>query len=157
MKTVVVYYSKHGSAKEIAKRVAEEHACECLDVKKLTTTDAQQVLVVCATYAGMIPKQMKQFLLQLPKDTRIGFLKVGINQTDAQHVLDENFKDTTPSVAYVQCAGGVLDFSKLGLFEKLIIRMINKKQPMLANNDTKGVHSFLNEEAIASFIATSKQ
>lgn len=155
MKTIVVYYSKHGSAKTIAERAAKELQCDCVDVRSTTAIQAQQVLLVCGVYIGRIPKEMKELIHQLPADTRIGFLKVGLNADDIAKILEENLKEDKEKISFYRHAGGVLTMSKLGLFEKLIIRMVNSQSHMIEKGDKRDTHSFLREEEIQGFLKSA--
>ena len=157
MKTIVVYFTKHGSSRNLAQQIAKRLACESIDVGDLKELDADQILFISATYMGMIHKQIKEWIMRLPDDKRIGFLKVGLGSDDVEKVLEENLHEYKHKISFYRAAGGCVQPDKLNFFEKIIFKIVNHQAKLIQPGDKQRVYSFLNESEIEAFIKDAAQ
>lgn len=137
MKTVVIYKSKHGSTREYAEYIGKNivgskvFSIEEFDMKTLNSYD--NVILGSSVYAGNT--FYKEFLVnnwEILKEKKVFVFAVGI--LDKEHANSKSEYESLPEdirskIQYVKLPGRIV-FSKLNLFEKLIIKMINSKEQL---------------------------
>lgn len=157
MKKLIRYYSKHGSAKVLAFHLKEEWDADIADIHEdFDDTGYDQIICICAVYAGMMNKQMIEYIHQLVVQTAVLCI-VGIRVEDAEKVAKENLKEDVQKLSSIIGVGGVLNFPKLGFMEKKIIQMVNKKTHFISKIDSSKVYEMWDEEAINEFIKRIKE
>lgn len=82
----------------------------------------------------------------------------GMNTKVDTTVIEANF--TPEQRSYIKagmCLGGTLNFPDMNLFERFIIKMINKKEPIIPTIDIKKVYEIIDEDKLAQFIKMVKE
>jgi len=137
MRTVIIYKSKHGATQEYARYIKENIAgseifsIENFDIKTLSSYE--NVILGSSVYAGVT--FYKDFLIKnwdILKSKRVFVFAVGMLGKD--HINSKNEYESIPEdirseIQYVKLPGRVV-FSKLNLFEKFIIKMIESKEKL---------------------------
>ncbi len=156
MKIAILYISKHGTTKKIAKQIADalaEHECEVIDIKKYKHPDLEKfdyLILGSSIYAGKIQQPMNnfchQYLSQLQPKV-IGLFVCGMQPTEEQREQElirafppELFEKTTTK----SFLGGEFLFEKMSMWERWIVRHISK-----VSNSV----SMINDNAVKQFIA----
>lgn len=86
-------------------------------------------------------------------DKQVFIFLCGLQIEEGNKVIQNNLgKEFFSTLCYVDCLGGVIDYSKMNFIEKKIINMINKKVHMFAYDKQIGVYNMLQENRIQSFI-----
>jgi menaquinone-dependent protoporphyrinogen oxidase len=134
MKTLVLYATKRGAAREIAERIARALECAAYDlgggdIPPLEGYDA--VVIGGSLYAGMVRKEAKAFAAQ--NEAALLGKKVGLFLSGLGKGSEEAFQTNFPK-AIVEGAkakgsmGGIYDPAKCGFGERLIMRLLGKRQ-----------------------------
>jgi len=137
MKTVIIYKSKYGSTKEYAEYIkknipnSELFAIETFDKDSLSSYE--NIILGSSVYAGQT--FYNKFLIEnwnILKGKNVFIFAVGMLTEEHQNSKDA-YKNIPvyirKKVRYIKLPGRVV-FSKLNLFEKFIIRMIEGKEKL---------------------------
>lgn len=140
MKTLIIYTTKTGTTERCANLLAEKSSnCETVDIKNLAEKDLNSydaLIIGSPIRMGLIDKRIKQFLianydLLLEKPTAY-FICCGFAK-DADRYFKENYPaDLLEKAIVYDTFGGELNLEKLKGFSKLIVKMIMKAQPDVA-------------------------
>ena len=151
MKTLILYASKYGAAREIAERIAKkiDNAVVC-DLKQDTPPLSQFDCVICGSslYAGSIRKEARAFLAdnadELSKK-KLGLFLSGFAPDSADNDFAKNFPAKVIQAARAKAhLGGIFDPKKAGAPERFIIKIVMKQT---------GYIDSINDEKIAGFVA----
>lgn len=135
MKTLILYATKHGAAKEIAGRIAEHIPGSMVcDLKNNGIPPISQfdcIILGSSIYAGAIHKEAKMFLTQ-NTDTlcnkRLGLFLSGIDASRETAFFEANFSLEILQAAKIKSfLGGVFDPKKAGFMERLIMKAVAKQ------------------------------
>lgn len=141
MKTVIIYKSKYGTTKEYAEYInknipgSEISPIESFDINTLDSYD--NIILGSSVYAGMT--FYNKFLLDhwdILKSKKIFVFAVGMlpeNHPSSKDAYKQIPVHIRKKIQYIKLPGRIL-FHKLNLFEKLIIKMINNKEKMKADD-----------------------
>ncbi|HBG70853.1 MAG: flavodoxin [Bacteroidetes bacterium GWF2_43_63] len=138
MKTIVIYRSKTGFTKKYAEWIAEELGSELADSKKINMEmlhDYDTIIYGGGLYAGGINgvKLIKNNLPYL-RDRNIIVFATGAtpdrNET-TQELFESNFNEEQQEYINFFYLHGGFDFSKLGLKDKLLMRLLKLKLRMI--------------------------
>ena len=134
MRTVIVYKSKHGSTKEYAEYInknipdSEIFPVEFFDITTLNSYE--NVILGSSVYVGTT--FLKGFLIDnwdVLKDKKVFVFAVGM-MPDSHENSKSTYKEIPVNIRkriqYIKLPGRI-QFSKLNLFEKFIIKMIESK------------------------------
>ena len=134
MTTLILYATKHGAAREIARRIASHidgavmHDLKQPDVPDPAGFDC--VIIGSSLYAGSIRKEAKAFLSQNAdglRDKKVGLFLSGMSQGEARAAFDRNFPaDMLQSAAVISFLGGIFDPKEAGMAERLIMKAAAK-------------------------------
>lgn len=135
MNFLVVYYSKGGKTRKIAEAIAQELACEAIDVKKETpnVTDVDMLILGSGNYGGKPDKKIQNFIdsLQPSNDKKAAvFATSGGPESKCIHVMEK----TLETKGYNVISG----FYCLGQFI-----LLNRGHPN--ENDLKNARTFANQ------------
>lgn len=135
MKSVIYYYSKHGTTKKIVDYV--EGKLQIVDVFDINTMPENiktfdDVLLFTPVYAGNIPRKVKMFINENKNDLldrNLSIFLCGANTKDEQKVIEMNFHETVIKHAnFIKYIGGGYNFDKLNFLEKLAVKIIAKQK-----------------------------
>ena len=134
MKTLILYATKSGAAREAAGRIAKHidgavlHDLKQGGIPSLAGFDC--VIIGSSIYVGMIRKEAKAFLSQNTEALRgkaFGLFLCGLDATKEQEYFKVNFSSeilqTAKATAFL---GGIFDPKKAGFMGRLIIRAVAK-------------------------------
>ena len=134
MKTIILYATKYGAAREIAERIASHidgatlHDLKQANIPALADFDC--VIIGSSLYAGSIRKEAKTFLAQNAaglRDKKIGLFLSGMSADETEKAFESNFPAELRQAATVaSLLGGILDPQKANLAERLIMKAITK-------------------------------
>ena len=156
MKTLIVYKSKHGAAKEVASYISQKLPADMQEAADtLSVAGYDQILFIGSIYAGRLAKQLVHCIRNAEKElseTSVSMLLSGMGREAPEKVITENLgKPWYQKLSCAECIGGRLDFRQLGFMEKKIIRMVNK-QVHLYEDETAELVNQLDWEKIDAII-----
>jgi len=130
MNTLILYASKHGAAREIARRIAESmngaalHDLKQAGLPPLARFDC--VIIGSSLYAGMIRKEAKEYLTQNADalgEKRLGLFLCGMDGGREKEYFEGNFSpDILASAKSAAFLGGIFDPKKAGAAGRLIMK-----------------------------------
>lgn len=138
MKTLIVYATKHGTAEECAKMLAQrlEGEVELVNIKNSAPPSLdgyEKIILGASIYAGSAQPEIKEFCrsnLEKLKEKPVGlFLSCMFDEENQIRAALENaFTPELVSHAAAACAfGGAFKMDRLNFFEKLIVKMVAKE------------------------------
>ena len=151
MKTLILYASKNGGAREIARRVANKISgpVTVRDLKKSDIPSIAQydcVVIGSAIYFGAIRKEAKAFLAQNAdalKTKRLGLFLSGMNAAEEQKVFEAGFSagmlKTASAKAFLGC---VYDPKKASAIERFVIKNVTKQAGYNDTTDDAAIAQF---------------
>lgn len=157
MKITIIYGSKYGTTKNLAKHFGEVLSAEVYEANEsVDIHDSDIIILGSSVYAGTLNKSLKVWInshQQQLQDKRV-FLFLCCLQTDeGKKVIQDNLgEEFISKFSYMECLGGVIDYSKMNFIEKKIINMINKKAHMFSYDKKTKVYNMLQEKRIQGFI-----
>ena len=138
MKTIILYASKYGAAREIARRIAKKiEGAKLHDLKGGNIPPLDQydcIIIGSSLYAGTIRKEAKSFLAQNSRilmEKQLGLFLSGLGGAPgedtektywAKNIPDELLKHAKAAMFL----GGIFDPAKCGFLERLIIKAVAK-------------------------------
>jgi len=151
MKTIILYATKHGATREIARRISEQiDGAEIHDIKQGSIPDLTGydcIIVGSSIYAGMIRKEAKLFISQnaeLLRSKKLGLFISGMGKDKEKEVLSNAFsKELTDSAKAASILGGIFDPKKAGFFERLIMKAVAKQSDYTDTIDNKKIGEFV--------------
>lgn len=141
MNTLIVYASKHGSAKHCAEILLSKLVgqVDLLNVKEGKTpelTQYNQIIIGGSIYAGRIQKEILDFCnsnIKELSDKRIGLFICCMNAKEEEKQLATAFPKELLDCSLVNKSfGGEFKFKEMSFWERLISKMVSK---MLAKED----------------------
>ena len=158
MKTLILYASKYGGTKEIARRIAGKlENAVVFDLKgenPPSLSDFDCVIIGSSVYAGSIRKEarayMSQYALALGEKT-LGLFLSGFAENKS--CFEQNFPpDILRAAKATAFLGGVFDPEKAGMLERFIVRIVVKQTQYADRIDDEKINGFV--EAIRSCLKT---
>ncbi|MCL2565395.1 MAG: flavodoxin domain-containing protein [Defluviitaleaceae bacterium] len=151
MKTLILYASKYGAAKEIAKRIADKMGEAALwDLKQGNIpplSDFDCVIIGSSVYAGGIHKEVKVFVSKnVDKlcEKPLGLFLSGFAEEGSYY--EKNFPPKVVQAAKAKgFLGGIFDSKKANVFERFIIKIVIKKTDYVDSIDNEKIDVFVNE------------
>ena len=135
MKTLILYATKHGAARQIAQRIAgmmqDAELCDLKQAGIPSLESYDSVIIGSSLYAGMIRKETKAFL-RLNGDKllgkRLGLFVSGLDGSGEKRYFETNFpQDILQAAVEKRFLGGIFDPKKAGVMGRLIMRMVTKQ------------------------------
>ncbi|MCL2391017.1 MAG: flavodoxin domain-containing protein [Oscillospiraceae bacterium] len=152
MKTLILYATKHGAAKDIAERLAEllPDATVCdLSADTVSLADFDCVIFGSSVYAGSIRKEAKSYLSKNASQLvskRFGLFLSGISAGESEEVFVSNFSPEILGAASTKSfIGGVFNPDKCNLFERIVIRLVTKKTKYFSTISDERIKKFAEE------------
>ena len=151
MKTLILYATKYGAAREIAERMSNTIGDAALhDLKQSGIPDPAGfdcVIIGSSLYSGSIRKEAKAFLAQnagnLQQKT-IGLFLSGIAKSDERKYFTDNFPENIlQSAKATAFLGGVFDPKKAGKPERMIIKIVTKSSDYTNTIDDEKIKAFV--------------
>ncbi|MCL2050814.1 MAG: flavodoxin domain-containing protein [Lachnospiraceae bacterium] len=150
MKTLILYATKYGAAREIAERLLQKMPgavlCDLKEAEKETLSDYETVIIGSAVYAGFIRKEAKAFLAQNAetlKTKKLGLFLCGLQAAEEKKVFASNFAPEVLAAAKAaRFLGGIYDPKKAGFLERAIIKAASKLACYTDKIDDKGILEF---------------
>ena len=150
MKTLIAYATKHGAAKIIAEKIAEQiEGAELCDLQEIPmpAVEAYDCVVIGGSlYAGRVCEAARAFAAKQEASLRgktIGLFVSGLAETGIEKYFQSNFPAAIVEKAKEKAfLGGVYDPAKCNFGEKLILKLLGKK----------GYVSTISDEKIAAFV-----
>lgn len=156
MRKIIIYRGKHGAVKSVADMVKESsNNIDTHDILngEIDITKYQTVIIGTNVTASKISKELKIFCNEsILLDKSIIIFISGINN-DISEVVKQNFsEELIKKTKHIIFVGGKLNFPDMNFMERSIIKMVNKKEKIIDNIDTKKEYDFLNYENINKMI-----
>lgn len=164
MKTLIVYGSKHGTAKRCAEILSDrlKGEVEIYNVKDGKIPAAGQfdnIIVGGSIYAGLIQKEIKEYCqknIEIIKQKRAGLFICCMVKDAVENQIAAAFPQELLNAAVAkESFGGEFKFKEMNFFEKAITKMVGKSlaknDPVLAKADLKSNISMISEENINRF------
>ena len=155
MKTIVLYATKYGAAREIAQRITEKidgavsHDLKQNNVPDLTSFDC--IIIGASVYAGSLRKEARDFVSQnegVLLQKKLGLFISGIGEGDGMGYFKKSYPNgVLQNAKATGLFGGIFDPRKANFLERLIMRIITKQSGIVNN---------INEEKIDQFVGALK-
>ena len=150
MNTLILYATKHGAAREVARRIANKmDGAVTRDLKQADVPDLAgfgRVIIGSSLYAGSIRKEAKAFLSQNANSLsgkRLGLFLCGMDASREKAYFDGNFPpDVLRAAKAASFLGGIYDPTKAGLFERFIMKIAAKQSEYADCIDDKKIEQF---------------
>jgi menaquinone-dependent protoporphyrinogen oxidase len=153
VKTLILFATKHGAAREISKRIAEKisgaviHDLKESDIPPLADFDC--VIIGGSLYAGMLRKEAKKFLTD-NKDAlakkKVGIFLSGLDASKEKEYFDANIPaeilQASKTAAFL---GGIFDPKKAGLFGRMIMKAVAKQTEYADVIDNEKIQKFVED------------
>lgn len=146
MKTIIIYGSTYGYAKECTKRLAEQLKGETLVVNVSTDTippidKFDNVIIGGSIYMGQIQKKVKVYCASnvgLLKNKRLGlFLCCGLPENFMQHTKNAFPEELLKNAVAIESFGGELRIEKMNLMHKILTGVMQKAAVKEGKEPTK--------------------
>lgn len=159
MKTIILYASKYGATKEVANIICNGLSdAKVMNIKDFNEDilEYQNIILGSKITAGQIDKGIKELYHTIDSKTQqVSIFIVGLQKDQLVTVIEQNISKEAITTSYF--VGGKLNFPKMNIAEKLIIKMINKKAKFINNIDTKKEYDFLDYKEIDNLISNVKK
>jgi len=127
---LILFSSKKGATKKVADLINDRlENSRTVNINKETPNlnDYENIYIGTPIYIGMINKKIKKFIsenkeLLIRKNIKV-FL-VGMNETEIDNVITNNFPDGISSKANIVHVGGAYYFEKLNFLQKIVVKKI---------------------------------
>lgn len=152
MKTLIVYSSKYGCTEKCADFLAKElkdkpDIINLKNYKDVNLSLYNKVIIGGSIYMGKIQKEVSDFCskyLGELKEKEVGLFICGMQEGDSINTeINQNFpKELIEMATVIKHFGGEFDFSKMSLFEKLIVKIVAKTSSNKSNILNDNIKSF---------------
>jgi len=150
MKTLILYATKYGAAREIAERIAGRldgavvHDIKQGGIPPLTEFDC--IIVGSSIYAGSMRKEAKEFVSKnadLLREKKFGFFLSGMDADSAKKFIEANISDELLQAAKAASfLGGIFDPKKAGFLERFIMKVATKQSEYVNTIDDSEIEKF---------------
>lgn len=164
MKTLIVYASKHGSAKKCCKILSEKIKGEVtlVNILKETSPDLitfDNIIVGGSIYIGKVQKEISEFCskhLSALLSKKVGLFICCMNNKEIENQFNNSFPQELLNKAVIkESFGGEFIFKDMNFFERTITKMISKtlskKDTSIPKLDPKKDLSLILQENIDKF------
>jgi len=152
MKTLILYATKHGAAKEIAGRIANKldnvTICDLKQGNIPPIADFDCIILGSSLYAGSIRKEAKAFAAKnadtLTEKT-IGLFLSGLAEEDNNYFatnFPQNLLDKVKAKGFL---GGIFDPKKANVFERFVIKTVMKQSVYVEKVDDIEIDQFVSD------------
>lgn len=161
MRSLILIGSKYGTTEECGEKLkshleGEVDLISIANNNDIKLSNYNKVIIGTPVYAGMINKDIKAFI-EGNKEELIGRdLGIFLCCMSEGEKLKEQFEQNIPEeilevLKVKEGFGGAFKFSRMNFFEKLIIKMITKKDPSLGAVNPKVDMYKIQEDTIKRF------
>ena len=135
MKTIVIYGSNYGYAKDCAKELSKQLKGEVLLVNVSTDSipsieEFDNVVIGGSIYMGKVSKIIKEYItsnVELLKNKRVGlFLCCGLPEDFEKNIKNAFPEELLKKVISVESFGGELRIEKMNLTHKILVGLMKK-------------------------------
>lgn len=164
MKTLIVYASKHGSAKKCSKILSEKIKGEVtlVNILKETMPDLitfDNIIVGGSIYVGKVQKEISEFCsknLNTLLDKKVGLFICCMNKKEIESQFNNSFPQELLNKAVTkESFGGEFIFKDMNFFErtitKIISKALSKEDPSIPKLDAKKDISLISQDNIDKF------
>lgn len=146
MNTLIVYASKHGSAKKCSSILKDKLKGEVsvINIKNQVVPDIKlfdNIIIGCSVYAGRIQKEISKFAsknIEVLLNKKVGIFICGMSEEGVESEFNNSFpKELLESAAAKEFFGGEFNFTDMNFFEKIIIKMVSKASSKKEDNNSK--------------------
>ena len=135
MKTLILYATKHGAAREIAQRIAKNTSGATVHDMRNDGNPAVSgfdcIIIGSSVYAGSVHKEVKAFLSKNADNMRgktLGLFLSGLDTSKEETYFERNFPADILKMAKARFfLGGIFDPQKAGFFERLVMKAATKQ------------------------------
>jgi menaquinone-dependent protoporphyrinogen oxidase len=156
MKTLIAYATKHGTAREVAYRLADSAngAVTVYDVadrkeKQPNIADYDIVVLGSSVYAGKFPKQMGRFILgnidAIAQKKLAMFLVGAMKESGTKGLAEAMPERLRDKILKAEKFGGAFRWKRLSTFERFIVSNVMKVREDYSNVDWDRVEGFARE------------
>lgn len=153
MNTLILYATKHGAARGIAQRIADDMGGAVLhDLKQAGPPALAQfdcVIVGSSLYAGMIRKEAKEYLSQNAdalREKRLGLFLCGMDASREKEYFEANVPPALVQQAMAAAfLGGIFDPKKAGAMGRLVMKAVAKQSGYADTIDGGKIKRFAKE------------
>lgn len=154
MKTVIIYYSKHGTTKKAAHQIGDILGMETdyISLKEHPEPDIrsyERVILGTSIYAGRPGKPMSKFCHKnetLLKQKTIGLFICGMNLEQEEKEMYDAFPDYLHSIAVAEgILGGEFLLDKMNFIERFITQKITHIKSSVSNLKQDEIKKFANK------------
>jgi len=135
MKTLIVYGTNYGTAENVAKSIKDKISdeVELVNIKNSPSpnlSEFDKIVIGSGVKIGMIKKELKSWLNKncdeiISKKVFLFICASSTKDEDIEKIWSANYPEKILSKAIAKVSvGGVLDLSKMGFFDKLIIKKV---------------------------------
>ena len=142
-KTLIVYATKHGSAEDCAKELAEmmdsdTYVANLKREKSFDLASYDKIIIGGSIYAGRIQKEVSEFCTknsEVLKTKKLGLFICGMSEGEtAEKQIHSSFPQELLNAALAkESFGGKFDFSKMNFMEKMIVKKVAKVESSQTN------------------------
>jgi menaquinone-dependent protoporphyrinogen oxidase len=152
MKYLIVFYSKYGSTRKVAEIIAKRLKGDIFDLyynnNNIKNLDEYDFFILGSpVYYGKVHKKFSIFIknnYKLLKEKNIALFLCGLNEKEYSNQFENNFpKDLIDSAITKETFGGEIDFNKINIIEKMIVKTIMKEKNNIHNIDFKKIEIFI--------------
>lgn len=162
---VIVYKSKHGTTKKVAK-IISEYIGDCLlmdlvDLDYRILEKADMIIVCTPVYHRELDSGIVEFVRnnqELLVAKKYSLYVVGILQSEFMTFVNDAFSyDILKDMKVIVGVGGVLYYPDLSISEKMALQVMNKRSPIIIKQKEKDIFENLNREEIQIFCGKIKK
>jgi len=153
LKTLILYATKHGAAREAAQRIAKRipgavlHDLKQSDIPALADFDC--MILGSSIYVGSVRKEAKVFLAKNSdtlKKKKLGLFLCGLQSDEEKQFFASNFSpDILAAAKATSFLGGIFDPKKAGFMERLTIKAVTKLTDYADKIDNVQIERFTEE------------
>jgi menaquinone-dependent protoporphyrinogen oxidase len=151
MKTLILYATKSGAAREIAQRIASRmEGAAVHDLKQGAIpplADYDCIIVGSSIYAGAMRKEAKAFMAQnmgAIEGKKLGLFLSGMDKSGGKDYFQPNFSPEALQMAKATgFLGGIFDPQKAGFMGRLVMRIITKQSGYIDAIDDEKIEQFV--------------
>jgi len=153
MKTLILYATKYGAAREIAERIGNRiSGAEICDLKSgnIPKPDNYDCIIIGSSiYAGTIRKEAKEYMTMNESELAgktLGLFISGMSEGESETAFKANFPVALLEKAKTKAVlGGIFDPKKAGIMAKIIMKLVTKQSGYVNNITDDKIDKFVQE------------
>ena len=162
---VIVYKSRHGGTKKVAK-IMSEYIGDCIlmdlsDLDYRILEKADMIIVGTPVYHRELDLDIVDFIKnnqELLMSKKYSLYVVGLLQSEFMTFVNHAFSyDLLKDMTMIVGVGGILYYPDLSISEKMALQVMNKRSPIIVKEKEKDIFENLNYEEIRIFSEKIKE